>query len=112
MAVKNRSVGKRRELITIYKAEVIRDEGGGTDTVDSVYWQTWAHVYQIKGSRVAETFQDSLKKVYSVTLRWRSDKEIDSAMKVGLFGIKTAIHSIDNVDFGDKYIELITIVEG
>lgn len=111
MALKSNEIGKRREQVTIYKVEVLRDPGGGTDTVESEYWKTWAYVYQIKGTRVAETFQDSLKKVYSVTLRWRSDKEIDNAMKVEIHGVKTAIHSIDNVGFGDKYIELITVVD-
>ena len=110
MAIVNTSAGRRRERITIYKMEVVRDPGGGTDMVESKYWNTWAEVSQIRGSRVAETFQDSLKKVYSVRIRWRSDKKIDNAMKVEIRGVKTAIHSIDNTGLGDKFIELIVNV--
>ncbi|MCY4779494.1 phage head closure protein [Sphingobacterium sp. UT-1RO-CII-1] len=107
----NVGAGRRRERISIYKNEVVRDLGGGTTTKETLYWDTWAWVKEIKGTRVAETFQDSLKKVYSVLIRYRDDKELNNAMQVEIRGKKTTIENIDNVELQGKYIEIIVKVQ-
>ena len=105
-----REAGKRSERIKIFRLEKIRDEGGGTDTIPVLYWSTWAEIEQVKGSRVAETFQDRLKQVYSIVVRFRNNKNIESNMLVEFRGKTTAIHTIDNERFKDKFIELIVSV--
>lgn len=105
-----REAGKRRERVRIFRLEKVWDDGGGSDTVPVLYWDTWAEVEQIIGSRVAESFQDRLKQVYSLTIRHRSDKDLKDNMIVELRGKSTAIHTIDNEKFKDKFIELIVSI--
>lgn len=110
MAV-NVLVGRRRQRVIIYKNDVLRDAGGGTVVVKTIYWNTWAYIKEIKATRVAESFQDSLKKVYSVIIRYRNDKSINNAMQVEINGKLTAIDSIDNVELKGMHIELIVKVQ-
>lgn len=105
-----RDAGKRRERVKIFRIEKVWDDGGGSSTVPVLYWETWAEVIQIKGSRVAETFQDKLKHVYSLVIRYRNDKELKDNMLVEFRGKTTAIHTIDNEKFKDKFIELIVSI--
>lgn len=105
-----RDAGKRSERVKIFQSDIVRDEGGGSTTVPVLFWETWAEIKQIKGSRVAESFQDKLKLVYSLILRYRSDKTLKDNMIVEFRGKTTAIHTIDNEKFKDKFIELIVSV--
>jgi len=102
-----RDVGKRRERVKIYRLEKIIDEGGGSDTVPVLYWETWAEISQIKVSRNAEVFQDKLRQIYSLVIRHRNDKTVSDNMIVEFKGKKTSIHTIDNEKFRDQFIELI-----
>lgn len=105
-----RDVGRRRGRVKIYRLTVVTDEGGGSDTVKELYWDTWAEIEQIKASRNAENFQDKLRQVYSVLIRWRGDKDLSDNMIVEFEGKSSAIHTIDNDRFGNKFIELIVSV--
>ncbi|MFD2597522.1 head-tail adaptor protein [Sphingobacterium corticis] len=107
MALKHTLIGRRSEVVSIYRMERVRDEGGGTTTLPVLYWQTMADVQHVKASRVAQSFQDKLKKVLSIRFRYRSDKQLEGSMTAEVDGKKMAIHSIDTDTYRDRFVEII-----
>ncbi|WP_265712296.1 phage head closure protein [Sphingobacterium sp. InxBP1] len=105
----NTQIGRRRQIILIKRLEIIPDEGGGSDSTLVDYWKTWAEVKEVRATRVAESYQDRLKKVFSVKIRYRKDKVVSSDMRIVIKGKEYAIDGNENIDERDGYIEIIAV---
>ncbi len=105
----NTQIGRRRQMILIKRLEIIKDEGGGSDSEFVDYWKTWAEVKEVRATRVAESYQDRLKKVYSVKIRYRKDKVVSSDMRIIIKGKDYAIDGDENIDERDGFIEIIAV---
>jgi len=105
----NKSIGRRDVMITINRLEVVKDPGGGTESSFVKYWETWAEVREIRATRVAENYQDRLKKVFALKVRYRSDKTVTSDMRIIIKGKDYAIDGIDNIEDANTHLEIIAV---
>lgn len=72
--------GDLTQKIAIYENNQIPDGYGGTIPNDTVYWSTFAKVEQLRSSRTQEANQSPMKQVFSFTVRYRNDKQIQNDM--------------------------------
>lgn len=72
--------GELSQKIVIYSNEQIKDGFGGTIPNNSLYWATFAKVEQLRSSRTQEANQSPMKQVFSFTVRYRDDKQIQNDM--------------------------------
>lgn len=72
--------GKLAQKIEIYSNQATPNPYGGTDPGNSLYWATYAEVKQLRSSRTQEANQSPLKDVFSFTVRYRNDKNIQNDM--------------------------------
>jgi len=72
--------GELSQRIAIYQNAQIKDGYGGTIPNDTVYWSTFAKVDQLRSSRTQEANQSPMKQVFTFTIRYRNDKQIQNDM--------------------------------
>lgn len=72
--------GDLTQRIAIYLNAQIDDGYGGTIPNDTVYWETFAKVEQLRSSRTQEANQSPMKQIFSFTIRYRNDKQIENDM--------------------------------
>jgi SPP1 family predicted phage head-tail adaptor len=97
------------EEITIMSLQSVPDGMGGFVTSEAPYWTTLARVTPFKGTRALEAGQIVNGTPYSITIRYRSDKQVTGAMYILWRGKQMQIHSIVNQDAAFKEL-LITAV--
>lgn len=68
------------QKITIYENAQLPDGFGGTIPNNAVYWSTFAKVEQLRSSRTQEANQSPMKQVFTFTVRYRNDKQIENDM--------------------------------
>lgn len=68
------------QKIAIYENKQIKDGYGGTIPNNQLYWATFAKVEQLRSSRTQEANQSPMKQVFSFTVRYRNDKQIENDM--------------------------------
>ena len=76
----NINTGDLTQRIAIYENNQIPDGYGGTIPNDTVYWSTFAKVDQLRSSRTQEANQSPMRQVFSFTVRYRDDKQIQNDM--------------------------------
>ena len=76
----NINTGDLTQRIAIYENNQIQDGYGGTIPNDTVYWSTFAKVDQLRSSRTQEANQSPMRQVFSFTVRYRDDKQIQNDM--------------------------------
>lgn len=76
----NINSGDLSQRIAIYENNQVSDGYGGTIPNDAVYWSTFAKVEQLRSSRTQEANQSPMKQVFSFTVRYRNDKQIQNDM--------------------------------
>lgn len=72
--------GQLNQRIEIYSNAVNRNAYGGTDPGNILYWSTNAEVKQLRSSRTLEANQLPMRMVFSFTVRYRRDKNIQNDM--------------------------------
>lgn len=72
--------GDLTQRIAIYLNAQTSDGFGGTIPNNTVYWSTFAKVDQLRSSRTQEANQSPMKQVFSFTVRYRDDKQIENDM--------------------------------
>ena len=68
------------QRIEIYSNSQVPNAYGGTDPNNTLYWSTFAHVKQLRSSRTQEANQSPLKQVFSFSVRYRNDRNIENDM--------------------------------
>lgn len=72
--------GLINQKIEIYANSSSPDGYGGTNPSNTLYWATNAEVKQLRSTRTQEANQSPLLAVFSFTVRYRNDKEIQNDM--------------------------------
>lgn len=72
--------GDLSQKIAIYENDQIPDGYGGTIPNNEVYWSTFAKVEQLRSARTQEANQSPMKQVFTFTIRYRDDKQIQNDM--------------------------------
>lgn len=99
--------GTLRERVDIYETVDIDTEFGGTESMNVLYWQTFANVSPLRSSKSLSGNQEALNNGYSITVRYRKDKEVTKRLKMLYRGKWLNLTSLINDDILKEYVSFV-----
>lgn len=103
-------IGEMKQRIEFMVKENVSDGQGGYDTTLVSKGSTWAKVTNIHGGEYFFAAAVHLEKDVSFVIRYRSD--ITETWFIKFRGQKCNIQFIDNVRYGDQYLEIKATLAG
>ena len=103
-------IGEMKQRIEFMVEENVSDGQGGYDTTLVSKGSTWAKVTNIHGGEYFFAAAVHLEKDVSFVIRYRSD--ISETWNIKFRGQKYNIQFIDNVKYGDQYLEIKATLAG